>query len=106
MKIEGQWATRAVTVDGRPLSPKPSQRVWNHSPDGFNWSYGGSGPAKLALAILLAAGLKKDEAVTLHQAFKWAVIAPLPSGDFAIDIDVMAWVELQRLRFRSDESPS
>ena len=28
--------------------------VW-HSPTGFEWSYGGSGPADLALNILLAA---------------------------------------------------
>lgn len=27
--------------------------VRNHSPDGFNWGYGGSGPSQLALAILI-----------------------------------------------------
>lgn len=26
--------------------------LFNHSPDGFEWGYGGSGPAQLALAIL------------------------------------------------------
>ena len=26
--------------------------IRNHSPSGFNWGYGGSGPAQLALAIL------------------------------------------------------
>lgn len=42
-----------VTKDGQTLSPDKSQKVWNHSPDGFNWGYGGSGPAQLALALLL-----------------------------------------------------
>ena len=40
------------------LDPAASQRLHNHSPDGFEWGYGGSGPAQLALAILLDAGLR------------------------------------------------
>jgi len=35
------------------LLVEPSQKIVNHSPDGFNWGYAGSGPAQLALAILL-----------------------------------------------------
>src|SRR5579864_8490690 len=82
-----------VSIDGRPLSPAPSQKVWNHSPCGFAWGYGGSGPAQLALAILLAAGLPDERAVLLHQKFKWAIVARLPKDDpFAIDVDVKAWV--------------
>ena len=34
------------------LSPTPSQGIVNHSPDGFQWGYPGSGPAQLALALL------------------------------------------------------
>jgi len=37
------------------LDPRPSLQLRKHSPDGFEWSYGGSGPAQLALAILLHA---------------------------------------------------
>jgi hypothetical protein len=49
--------------------------LFNHSPDGFEWGYGGSGPAQLALA-LLAHALEDDErAVRLHQRFKWRVIS-------------------------------
>lgn len=33
-----------------PLDPK--LKLVNHSPTGFSWGYGGSGPAQLALAIL------------------------------------------------------
>jgi len=35
------------------LKPRWSQRVFNHSPDGFEMGYGGSGPAQSGLAILL-----------------------------------------------------
>jgi hypothetical protein len=92
MTIEGD-VTRNVYLDGRLLTPMRSQAVWNHSPDGFNWGYGGSGPAQLALAILLAAGLDDQRAMRLHQRFKWAVIANLPQGEaFVFDVDVAAWV--------------
>jgi len=39
-----------VYAGTKPLDPR--NRVRNHSPDGFEWGYGGSGPAQLALAIL------------------------------------------------------
>jgi Family of unknown function (DUF6166) len=50
--MRGQWSTRRVWVDERELLPDRSLRVRKHSPDGFNWGYGGSGPAQLALALL------------------------------------------------------
>jgi len=66
----------AVTVNGRVLNPRHD--LWNHSPTGFEWGYGGSGPAQLALA-LLADHLRNDEAaVTFHQDFKFEVLAKLP----------------------------
>lgn len=37
-----------VTVDGQPL-----RHLSLHSPSGFAWGYGGSGPSDLALSILL-----------------------------------------------------
>jgi len=44
--MSGFMDTRTVLVDGRLLDPAPSQRLWNHSPDGFNWGYAGSGPVR------------------------------------------------------------
>lgn len=35
-----------------PRRTKPLYHLSLHSPEGFNWGYGGSGPADLALAIL------------------------------------------------------
>ena len=65
-----------VTVDGRPLNPRLD--LWNHSPTGFEWGYGGSGPAQLALALLADHLDDADEAVALHQYFKRAVVETLP----------------------------
>lgn len=47
----------------------------NHSPTGFNWGYGGSGPAQLALALLADALGDDDRALRLHQLFKFKVVA-------------------------------
>jgi hypothetical protein len=65
-----------VTVDGRPLDPRFD--LWGHSPTGFEWGYGGSGPAQLALALLADHTGDDEEAVTLHQDFKRLVVARLP----------------------------
>jgi hypothetical protein len=71
-----------VSVDGRPLNPRLD--LWNHSPTGFEWGYGGSGPAQLALAIL-AHHLGDDElAFNFHHRFKWMVIAELPKRSWLL----------------------
>lgn len=85
-----------VHVDGRILTPTRSLKVWNHSPDGFSWGYSGSGPAQLALALLLEHGLSDEEAIEHHQRFKFDFIAPIKRESFAIEIDVAAWLEKQR----------
>jgi len=95
MNIKGNWNTRQVYVDGKRLLPDHSQIVFNHSPDGFNWGYGGSGPAQLALAILLLV-LHEELAVNLHQEFKWEHIATLPQANFEIEIDLEEWVAEKR----------
>lgn len=41
------------TTSGVTLPPRNDVR--NHSPDGLEWGYGGSGPGQLALALLLHA---------------------------------------------------
>lgn len=85
----GKWYDR-VEVDGRELDPARSLKVWNHSPGGFAWGYMGSGPAQLALALLLEAGLSEKEAVRLHQSFKKRFVAAWATdGDYVVD--VQAW---------------
>jgi hypothetical protein len=55
--------------------------LFNHSPAGFSWGYGGSGPAQLALALLTDALGDDDLALRLHQAFKFRVVACWPEGE-------------------------
>ena len=66
----------SIQIDEWWLSPARSQKVHNHSPDGFSWGYGGSGPSQLALALLLEV-TDEGTAVANYQAFKFDVIAGL-----------------------------
>jgi len=92
MIINGNWDTRQVWIDEVELDPAESQKVYNHSPDGFNWGYGGSGPAQLALALLIFFTDKKW-ARAHYQQFKWDIIAKLPQRDFEIEEEVITnWV--------------
>jgi Family of unknown function (DUF6166) len=94
MRIEGDrddYGRLLVRVDGEVLTPGRSHAVWNHSPDGFECGYAGSGPAQLALAILLAAGLPDERAGRLHQRFKFAHVQHWQTP-FDVTIDVLDWV--------------
>ena len=57
------------------LDPGPSQKLYNHSPDGFQWGYGGSGPSQLALALLFDVTGDGYLSVRLHQPFKRRFVA-------------------------------
>lgn len=72
-KASHEWQ---VTVDGNPLSARHDLR--NHSPDGFAWGYGGSGPAQLALAICADALEHDQRALMVYQYFKDRVVARFP----------------------------
>jgi hypothetical protein len=81
----GKTSTRDVWLDGHKLDSKPSQKYHNHSPDGYNWGYGGSGPAQLALAIMLKLTGKAEG----YQDFKFKIIADLPMDqDFSITFEL------------------
>ncbi len=83
--LKGIAASRMVFLDDIKLDPRESQRCHNHSPDGFNWGYGGSGPAQLALAIMLRLTGKPSG----YQNLKWRVIAGIPQGkDFEIQFSI------------------
>ena len=75
---------RNVWLDNERLNPEVSQKIINHSPDGFNWGYGGSGAAQLALAIILKLTGKANG----YQDFKWNIIAKLPQGNFEITFEL------------------
>lgn len=76
----------SVTIDDHPLDAYFDE--CNHSPDGFSWGFGGSGPSQLAYAMiretLRRLGFPNDEAKyfsqRLHQKFKWDVVAKFPQN--------------------------
>lgn len=74
----------AVTVgvfDGISMTPLPLRLdLKHHSPSGFQWGYGGSGPSQLALAICADALGDDAQALNVYQAFKNAHVA-LQTGD-------------------------
>jgi hypothetical protein len=92
-----------VLVDGDGLDLDASLAVWRHSPTGFAWGYSGSGPAQLALAILLRF-TDADTAVALHQRFKfdhvarWSQAAPLDER-----VAVAGWIAAQVDRSHVDD---
>ena len=97
MAIVGDAESRTVFIDGAVLEPDASQRIVNHSPDGFAWGYCGSGPAQLALAILLH--LKGEDYATEHyQAFKREVISTFPMHeDFTLQhAEIDKWIEAHK----------
>ncbi|WP_020476281.1 DUF6166 domain-containing protein [Zavarzinella formosa] len=67
---------------GYILDPRNDLR--NHSPDGFNWGYSGSGASQLSLAIL--ADVLEDDSLAnkLHIDFKNKVIARLDADRWTI----------------------
>ena len=91
--------------DPKKISSDRSLEVYNHSPDGFEWGYGGSGPSQLSLAILLEAlsddfeqgdapGETPDSvALHLYQDFKWQVVSGLPESQWTLPMDtIKQWI--------------
>jgi len=78
-------------LDGKRLTPERSQKLRNHSPDGFNAGYLGSGPAQLALAVLLACGWSDEEALKQYQRFKQEHIAKLEGDEFVHEFNAERW---------------
>jgi hypothetical protein len=93
-----------ATCEGLP------KRCAHHSPTGYEFGYGGSGPADLALNILAAVLPRRDpddrdrvrlwdgswvseRTWQLHQYLKWELIADLPRAGFTLSRqDVQDWI--------------
>lgn len=84
-ELRGEISSRRVWLDGKELRPGRSQKLYNHSSDGFMWGYGGSGPAQLALAVLTEL-IGEERALSCYQDFKWNFIAGLPQANFEVEI--------------------
>jgi len=80
-----------VREGGRTRPLRPRHDIRNHSPDGFEWGYGGSGPAQLALALVAdCCGAKMAQPV-IYQRVK-ALVAKLPADGWTLtEEQVRAW---------------
>jgi hypothetical protein len=76
--VDADNVAKVTVADGKAQRDLPLRLdLDNHSPTGFAWGYGGSGPAQLALALLADATGDDDLALVLHQRFKFRVIGRL-----------------------------
>src|SRR6266536_1613349 len=81
---KGGFVVEVVEADGRVRPLRPRNALYNHSPDGFAWGYGGSGPAQLALA-LAADVLDDDEAaLDVYQRLKFRIVGRLPQDGWTL----------------------
>lgn len=79
-----------VTVDGDALDKRYD--LLSASPSGFEWAYGGSGPAQLAIA-LLAHAIDDETACHYYQRFKQEVVAELPEDGWRLTSDdIETWL--------------
>lgn len=88
--VRGDTGSRVTVSSGQMTAPLAMRLdLTSHSPDGFEWGYGGSGPAQLALAILADYfGNTPDgdaRALQLHQAFKRATVANIQAPSWEMD---------------------
>jgi hypothetical protein len=80
--------------DARNRRLRPRFDLRNHSPTGFEWGYGGSGPAQLALALCADATADDERAQRVYQQFKWRRISTIKMDEWRMTQDeVLAVVE-------------
>lgn len=83
-RIEGAGALVTVTDDKGTRMLDPRHDLRNHSPNGFEWGYGGSGPGQLALALCADALGDDARSLRVYQDFKWRMLAPIDGEDFSM----------------------
>ena len=90
---KGDESRSADDIVRLPL--KPSLKVSNHSPTGFEWGYRGSGPAQLALALLLE--VDASLARRYYQRFKEEFVANFDYAKWEIThTEIENWIKEQK----------
>jgi len=84
-----------VTVDGRPLPEHYEVKQFTRR--GFEWTYDGTSPQQLALAILFDYLGDKDRAVTLSEPYMKDVVANLDNDWKLTGEEVDAYVRRRAL---------
>ena len=88
--------------DELKVTNQPLKHICRHSPDGFEWGYGGSGPSDTALSIMVDhfthQGVEnpRKKADLVYQDFKWKFISvALESGFVVNEAQIEDWLEGQ-----------
>lgn len=92
IELVGYAVSRAVYLAGFFLSPRYSQKIKNHSEDGFNWGYNGASPNQLALAILVEYFTPK-KALEIYKSFTQAFIQNIKYNNFHVKIKLKYYIE-------------
>ena len=104
----GHDVYKRLWPDGDPerLPLKPSLKLANHSPTGFSWGFSGSGPAQLALALLLDATSLPETALNYYQEFKSAIVAGWDfNGSWVIfRSDIINWLRLRAENIKTEKN--
>jgi hypothetical protein len=89
---EGGMGCQDVYVIINNFSYRLSERndLVNHSPDGLNWGYGGSGASQCALAIL-ADCLGDALALKHYMTFKWTFVAKWGNEFIITEEEIREW---------------
>lgn len=75
---------------------EPLRHLVHHSPDGFNWGYGGSGPADLARSIIGDVTGDENPHPAIYQPFKWEFVSSW-GNRWEISLDeIRAWLEKRK----------
>lgn len=93
----GQPVFKKFLPDGEPtkLCPGPSQKLNDHSQDGFQWGRTGSAPAQLSLALLLDATTDEEAALVYYQQFIEEKVASWGDEWSITRSEILLWIELQ-----------
>lgn len=105
---------------GRCWLPLPLRLdLANHSPDGFEWGYGGSGPAQLALALLAnvydvperkkSRGIFDEASVAEkhYQQFKWQWVSSTTDNEWYLnEQQIRDWVMQREIIEAQDRKQS
>jgi hypothetical protein len=80
-----------------PFNPSPSLAIKNHSPTGFNWGYGGSGPSQLALGIIYDVTGDEYLSESVYQQFKWDFVSKWGDEWSITEDEVVEWVNARKV---------
>lgn len=91
-KSAGKLGDQVIIVEEEPYRLK---HIVRHSPSGFNWGYGGSGPLDTALSILTDC-LGRKQADQLHEPFQRVFVATWGNEWSISEKEIKDWAKKQQ----------